>query len=324
MSEWVDFSRVKAHARIADVIRRYGVLLQAVSPGCLRGRCPLPTHSSKDSALSFSINTARNVWACHSQSCIRMRGGAIGGNILDFVAVMEGCSIRSAALLLQGWFDVAAPSPNSGTELINELVAVQGNRVLGFTLHGLDASHEYLAGRGISPVTARMFGIGYYAGRGFLSGRMVIPIHNQAGALIAYAGRSVSGESPKYRLPPAFRKSAELFNLHRAAQGRSSRVVIVEGFFDCMNVHQAGFPNVVALMGCSMSMQQAGLLTQHFVEAILLLDGDAAGERATAKIAAALTDVMEVRCGHVPAGRQPDQLTDDELQRIIEAAGHNP
>jgi hypothetical protein len=83
MSEWVDFRRVKEQVRLIDVIHHYGVSLQAIGPGCLRGRCPLPTHSSKDSALSFSINTARNVWTCHSQSCVGMRGGAIGGNVLD-------------------------------------------------------------------------------------------------------------------------------------------------------------------------------------------------------------------------------------------------
>ncbi len=97
MSDWVNFRQVKAQIRLVDVIRRYGVKLQSSGPGCLRGRCPLPTHSSKDSTLSFSINTAKNVWACHSQSCVAKRGGALGGNLLDFVAVMEGCAIRDAA-----------------------------------------------------------------------------------------------------------------------------------------------------------------------------------------------------------------------------------
>lgn len=104
----------------------------------------------------------------------------------------------------------------------------------------------------------------------------MIPIHNQDGDLIAYAGRAVDRRQPKYKLPPAFRKSGELFNLHRAARPQCRRVLIVEGFFDCMNVHQAGFPNVVALMGCSLSSQQADLLNRHFAEAVLLMDGDEA------------------------------------------------
>lgn len=320
MSEWVDYRLVKERVRIADVIRHYGVTLQTAGPDCLRGRCPLPTHGSKDSALSFSINEARNAWACHSQSCIRMRGGVIGGNVLDFVAVMESCSIRSAALLLKAWFGVEAQSPRKCAGSIDEPAATLGNRALGFRLSGVDPSHDYVAGRGIAPATARLFGIGYYSGRGFLSGRVAIPIHNHAGELIAYAGRSANGEPPKYKLPPAFRKSCELFNLHRAVHQPCRRVVIVEGFFDCMKVHQAGFPNVIALMGCSLSTQQADLLTRYFSEAVLLLDGDEAGSRASAKIAGRLAGLLKIHWGHVPVGRQPDQLADDELRRIINDA----
>lgn len=149
MSEWVNFRQLKEHTDLADVIRRYGVRLQACGPGCLRGRCPLPTHSSKDSTLSFSINTARNVWACHSQSCIAKRGGAIGGNVLDFVAVMERCTIRNAGLLLKRSYGVAGPPRHAEDGAIGPTV-VAGNRVLGFRLFGVDPSHAYIAGRGIS------------------------------------------------------------------------------------------------------------------------------------------------------------------------------
>ncbi len=215
MSEWVDFRSLKEQVRLCDVIWRYGVTLQAVASGVLRGRCPLPTHGSQDSALSFSINSAKNVWACHSQSCIVARGGAIGGNVLDFVAAMEGCSIRAAALLLRHQFGMAGET--SALRPIRQPALAPANRALGFQLFGLDPLHAYISERGISPATARLFGIGYYAGRGFLSGRVAIPIHNEAGALVAYAGRSVDEQLPKYKLPPAFRKSSELFNLHRAA-----------------------------------------------------------------------------------------------------------
>lgn len=87
-----------------------------------------------------------------------------------------------------------------------------------------------------------------------------------------------------------------------------------------MNLHQAGLPNVVALMGCVLSKQQTDLLTRHFAEIILLLDGDEAGERASVKIAARLSGLVKIRYGRVPIGRQPDQLPAEELRRIIEAA----
>jgi DNA primase len=319
MSNWVNFREVKTQIRLADVIRSYDVKLQSSGHGCLRGRCPLPTHSSKDSILSFSINTARNVWACHSQSCIAKRGGAIGGNVLDFVAVMEGCTIRDAAMILSGHLGVPGPSSSGNDRVLRPTVAAS-NRELGFRLFGVDPSHEYIAARGVSLATARLFGIGYYHGHGYFSGRVVIPIHNPAGQLIAYAGRSINGEEPKYRLPPAFRKSSELFNLHRAAREPCRRVLVVEGFFDCVKVHQAGFPNVVAMMGCSLSGQQADLLIRHFAEAALLLDGDEVGERATAKIAATLSGTMRVYRGRVPQGRQPDELVPAELRGVIEGA----
>lgn len=182
-------------------------------------------------------------------------------------------------------------------------------------------SKPYIGIRGIELSTARRFGIGYYSGHGMLSHRVVIPIHNQSGHLIAYAGRSVDGREPKYRLPPGFRKSAELFNVHRIALNvERDRVFLVEGFFDCMKVHQAGYPNVVALMGCSLSDRQAYLLGEHFDEVVLLLDGDSAGLRASDDIAVRLSGVMKTCRCQIPSGRQPDELTADELHGLIRGA----
>ena len=73
----------------------------------------------------------------------------------------------------------------------------------------------------------------------------------------------------------AFHKSLELFKLHRIPEGECT-VVVVEGFFDCMKVTQAGFP-CVALMGSTMSKTQEKLLEKGFGEVILMLDGDDAG-----------------------------------------------
>jgi len=317
VTEWVDFRHVKEQVRIADVMRRYGVELGSSGPGCLRGRCPLPTHGSRDSVLSFSIDTGRNIWACHSQSCIAKRGGSIGGNVLDFVAAMERCSIRESALLLQRWFLTLAAGAPPAMKVRPETITE--NRPLEFRLAGVEASHPYIGKRGIQLSTARFFGIGYYSGHGILSGRVVIPIYSQSGRLIAYAGRSIDGGKPKYRLPPGFRKAAELFNLHRAASDAlRGRVLVVEGFFDCMKVHQAGYPNVVALMGCSLSDRQGHLLTEHFDEAVLLLDGDSAGKRASDEIAVRLSGTMKICRCWLPSGRQPDELTAAELRGVIE------
>ncbi len=81
--------------------------------------------------------------------------------------------------------------------------AAEPNRPLGFALQRIDTRHPYLAQRGISPATARLFGVGMYGGNGFLAGRCVIPIRDEKSQLVAYVGRAVNGEEPKYRFPPA-------------------------------------------------------------------------------------------------------------------------
>src|ERR1700741_2970407 len=97
-----------------------------------------------------------------------------------------------------------------------------------------------------------MFGLGYCP-FGSMAGRIAIPIHNRNGKLVAYAGRwpgVLPRIRPKYKLPRSFRKTRELFNLHRALTvAHESSLKVVEGFFGCMAVWQAGFRRTVALMG---------------------------------------------------------------------------
>jgi hypothetical protein len=89
-------------------------------------------------------------------------------------------------------------------------------------------------------------GVGYYAGCGFLRNRIVFPIHDQEGQLVAYAGRSLDGGQPRYLFPPGFHKSQVVFNLRRAVGKSAGCALVVEGFFDCLRVHQAGYRKVVA------------------------------------------------------------------------------
>jgi DNA primase len=168
-----------------------------------------------------------------------------------------------------------------------------------------------VSGRGLSRETAHQFGTGYYRGPGIMSGRLAIPIHDEAGRLVAYCGRSVSGGDPRYRFPPGFRKSAVLFNFHRAA-ALADEVVVVEGFFDAMRVHQAGCPSVVALMGAVLSQHQENLLVQRFRSIRLMLDGDQAGRAASHLIAQRLAGPCQVRQVRVEPGRQPDEMSDED------------
>jgi DNA primase len=150
--------------------------------------------------------------------------------------------------------------------------------------------------------------------------RIVFPIHDQEGQLVAYAGRSLDGGEPRYLFPPGFHKSQVVFNLHRAVWESARWALVVEGFFDCLRVHQAGYRNVVALLGVGLSEAQEKLLLEHFPRLVLMLDGDEAGQRASQQLAARLQGRVSLSIVKVPSGRQPDQLSHEEIGRMVNRA----
>ena len=311
-----DFKSLKQRISIDHVLARYGVKLRRVGPHTLCGPCPLPTHTSRHSRQSFSVNLALQVWSCHSASCVVARGGCMGGHVIDLVAILERCSLREAGLRLQDWFSVRTSQPAPVCAPAMASSAVEPNRPLGFALQRIDTWHPYLAQRGISPATAQLYGVGMYHGNGFLTGRCVIPIRDEKSQLIAYAGRAVNGEEPKYRFPPGFGKSQVLFNLDRAISTGSRNVIVVEGFFDALKVHQAGHP-VAALMGSSFSQRQSELLLSHFASATLMLDGDEPGRRATEFIVQLLHAKLPIHQVELPTHIQPDQLSSAEINLLV-------
>lgn len=333
--DWIDFKKLKATVSMEMVLAHYGVKLRRVNPAYFRGMCPLPAHTSK-SANTFAVNTEKNVWACQSQSCVAARRGKKGGNVLDFIGLMENCSIRDAAIKLTNWFHVSSggPAPPGNTrlesdaskqlvakveadgEVTNDIRTDAQNKPLGFALRNIDHLHPYLTARGITAETAQHFGIGFFSGRGSMSGRVVIPIHNWHGEIVAYAGRSIDNSEPRYKLPNSFHKCRELFNLHRVRALGSDLVIVVEGFFGTAKVHQAGYPSVVALMGSALSQEQEETLAE-FARVVLLLDGDVAGKEATNAIAFRLMCRTFVKTIHLPEESQPDQLSPEDLKFIL-------
>src|SRR6516225_8365623 len=265
MPPQADFKSLKQPIPIDHVLARYGVRLRSVGPHTLCGPCPLPTHTSRKSRQSFSVNLSLQVWSCHSASCIAARDGRMGGHVIDLVAIMERCGLPEAGLRLQDWFSVRAAHPAPVPPAMAAYTA-QPNRPLGFALQGIDTRHPYLTQRGISPATARLFGVGMYHGHGFLAGRCVI---------------------------------------------------VVEGFFDALKVHQAGHPTVMALMGSSFSQRQSELLLSHFANVTLLLDGDDTGRWAADVMVQLLQPRASVRNLELPNGVQPDQLSSAEINVLV-------
>jgi DNA primase len=315
--DWVDFRVIKAAVSMQMVVEHYDLRELRKSKNELRGRCPI--HKG-DGERTFHINLSKNAFQCFSCKA--------KGNVLDFVAAMESCSVRDAALKLQAWFTVGE-SRRVSMPLLSEQqetadqTAPTGriNPPLPFQLR-VDSGHNYGLGRGLTKETLEHFGAGLCVSKGTFSGRFVIPLHNEKREIVGYAGRSLDDSEPRYLFPSnekGFYKSHLLFNLHRALEdNETSFVAIVEGLFSPMKLWQAGIASV-SLLGSSLSEAQEDLICRHFNRVVLLFDGDDAGRACTDDCATRLTRRAWVRAISLPDGCQPDQLSKEEILRVLSA-----
>ena len=333
-SRYVDFHAVKQAVTMVQVLDHYKLTERFQRKGdSLSGACPL--HKGEN-PTQFRVSVSKNCWNCFGD-CKR------GGNVLDFVSLMDGVTIREAAIRISDWFNVVSekptkkaasseekkPAPNKDEpaptppKVASEAQETGPNKPLGFELRNLDPAHPYLTERGLSEATIAEFGLGC-CNNGSMKGRIVIPIHNADGQLVAYVGRwpgDPPEDTPKYKLPAGFRKSEELFNLHRALQADPSLpLVIVEGFFDCLHLCQNGIARVVALMGCQLSHAQEELLAAHLQPGdhiILMLDEDDAGRAGREYALQRLATRAFVKVfGYGREGQQPTDLSAEELQSL--------
>lgn len=332
-SQFVDFKAVKAAVTMEQVLQHYGLLEQMKRSGdSLSGPCPIHNGTNP---TQFRVSVSKNCWNCFSDC-------KCGGNVLDFVAKKEDITVHAAALKLCEWFNLpttdkppeeedkpsapasprqtAAPAPTASKEKFPSDDGTP-NASLKFRLEHLDGKHPYLTERGLTPETIVDFGLGHCA-KGMMAGRIAIPIHNTEGKVVAYAGRwpgEPAEGTPKYKLPPGFRKSQELFNLDRASK-EPGPLVIVEGFFGAMMLWQCGVKRVVVLMGSTLSPAQAELIRKHTdsrSQVIVMLDEDEAGRAGREDIVSRLAPWLFVKA-HIfeQAGQQPESLTAEELHNI--------
>lgn len=146
--------------------------------------------------------------------------------------------------------------------------------------------------------------------------RIMFPIHDQKGRIIAFGGRSMGDMQPKYMNSPEtmlFNKSRVLYHFHQARpQIRKSRtVILLEGYVDVIRVWEAGIPNGVASMGTALTREHAALLRRNAEEAIVCYDGDNAGQTAAYKS----IDLLEKEGFHVKVAWIPGNLDPDEYIR---------
>lgn len=171
---------------------------------------------------------------------------------------------------------------------------------------------------------AREGGAGYYDS---FRNRLIFPIHDQIGRVIAFGGRRINDEDdPKYLNSPeseVFNKSGTLYAMHQAAQEirRTRRAVVCEGYMDAIACHQAGLCNAVATLGTAMTVENARTLRRLCDQVVLLFDGDAAGRRAAERAVevffAEPIDVRIATLGSLTDAKDPDELLKRDGGRAV-------
>ena len=277
MNLWIDFRELRSKLRFEDVLRLYRVELNRKGDQ-LVGPCPLPNHPKDDRSASFSANSERGIF-----QCFRCKAR---GNLLDFAGLMEGIDPRNggelrnvAAKLVRELCPEEKPLVSKVLKPASERLPprevekkVLVNEPLDFELKGLDTKHPWLLQSGLTPETIAYFGIGV-AQRGFLKGRLAIPLHDLEGRLVGYAGRildetAISPENPKYLFPETrerngvihrFDPTVLVYNVHREMDPVKPLVVAAEPEL-VWRKHQEGAQATIGLFGPDCSATQVRMI----------------------------------------------------------------
>ncbi len=353
---WIDVAEIKRSVSIEQVLSYYGLLDKMQRRGnSLRGLSPFRSETHP----SFTANIERNVWNDFPRPSVD--GKEVSGDVIGLVQGLEGnCSFRDALLKLNeltcgpppkktlpaaeqtrakvgetleeqkkdSRLDVqAATRPGaSGPNLINE--------VFGKELKGLRYNVPFLQDRGLDKDRAKYWGCGYCS-RGLMKGKVVIPIRNRAGEVVAYLGRSLKPDDSdgKYRFPLGVHKSLELFNVHNVANDPETQeavakygLIVVEGVFDAIWLVEHGFKNTVAVLGSDVSPQQRAMLVDPELnptrQVTIFFDNDEAGRAGRKKACGDIIYdgfVRYVDYSRVDVGDRtdPDHFTKEELAELL-------
>jgi DNA primase len=339
----MDFvEQLKSSVDIVNVVGEY-VRLRKASSYRYAGLCPF--HSEK--TPSFSVHAAKQFYHCF--------GCHASGDVLKFVMQIEGVSFYEALKTLAERYGIPMPKRSQYADEESRLRGAlfqmhelaQENFRANLNGPAGEAARAYLAKRGVARDTIEQFGLGYSdrSGRALLrlfegrfpaaqaeqSGlvgkrqdgslydrfrnRLMFPIHNESGKIIAYGGRALAAEDePKYLNSPEtpiYKKSYVLYNLHRAKEGirKEDRAILVEGYMDAIGVTAAGFPAVVASCGTALTAQQVQALKRHSQRIAVNFDPDAPGAAAAERsINLLLDESMHVRIMELDGELDPDEF----------------
>ncbi len=142
--------------------------------------------------------------------------------------------------------------------------------------------------------------------------RVMFPIIDLRGNVIAFGGRIMTDEKPKYLNTsdtPVFKKSTNLFSLNNAKNSGKRTLILCEGYMDVIAVNQAGFTNAVATLGTALTTEQAMLIKRYADEVVICYDADEAGQKATARAIPILRKAgLLIRIINIPNGKDPDEF----------------
>lgn len=321
-----------------------------------------PFHNEK--TPSFTINDEKGFYHCF--------GCGAHGDAIRWMTEQRGLGFMDAVkdLAAEAQMEVPAPDPRAAQRqeqratLHDVMAAAQDWFVTQFNgIEGAEA-REYLKNRGISDKTIREFGFGFapnsrgklkeaLSGHGIdllieggllikvedkdpydrFRGRLMIPIRDPRGRVIAFGGRILGDGEPKYLNSPdtpLFDKGRTLYNLDKAspASRQTGRILVVEGYMDAIALAQAGFEDVVAPLGTALTEHQIERIWKMVEAPILCFDGDNAGQKAAMR--GALRALPILKPAHslnfisLPAGQDPDDLIRDEGPQAFAALVAKP
>lgn len=343
---------IKDRLSITDVVSPYVKLTRAGKS--LRGLCPF----HKEKTPSFHVSPDRGSYHCF--------GCGEGGDMFSFIEKVEGVDFKGAMKLLaekagvEIVYDARSKERASRTERLREAMA-RAEAFYAAACGEKSTAYQYAISRGLTKesiqawnlghavdewrtlldhLTATGFSIDEILAAGLIKeadgkkgtyydrfrNRLMFPIRDTAGRVVAFTGRTLSKEEPaKYLNSPEtelYHKSDVLFGLDRAKDAIRTRsfTMLVEGQLDVLLAHQAGFANAVALSGTALTERHLGLMKRYSENLMLVLDSDAAGLTATAKSAAlALAQGLRVKAARLPGGMDPADLIKQDPKEFAEA-----
>jgi DNA primase len=224
--------------------------------------CYCPFHNNLDTP-AFYVNKKTGLWICFNPSCGKT------GSVRDLMEFFgdHGKFVRDYSIdeidLNLSFIDKENKEDHSW-ELVLEEIAV----------HLPEESYklQYLLDRSFTIETLEHFGVAFSQAKK----RIVIPARDERHLVVGFIGRTIDPEvQPKYLYSKGFPRKDILFNLNNAK--RYDSCIVVEGSLDAMKIHQAGFPNVVASLGASITKQHIEKLNKYFDKIIIFSDNDIAG-----------------------------------------------